>query len=187
MQSSEVSFGLNLSMNSDSICVVADCIEDVMKEKISVLIILAAVAVAFVYVIIRQREGTLTDSQIPMTREEIERLFPCVYFPGQASPPGAVEVLAHYCDSAVVARIETFESAGFDRPEISWAAILRTVRVLKGECEPVYSLSIQSPQRNFGQGAQGRLFLLFLHTSGGRMLWALEPWLPENEDIASGG
>jgi hypothetical protein len=121
-----------------------------------------------------------------LTEREIARLFPCSYYPGQASALPMVELLARHADTVALARLDTFESGGFDKPDISWTALLRTCRTLKGRGEPVYLLPIQGPERNFGAGAEGRLFILFTRESGGELLWALEPWLPENEDIASG-
>ncbi len=121
-----------------------------------------------------------------LTKEEAQQLFSCSYFPGQASPPAMVELLAEYSDIIVLARIGRFDFGGFDKPDISWTAVLRTCRHLKGKGDDVYRLPIQSPERNFGPKAEGRLFIMFIRESGGELFWALEPWLPENEDIACG-
>jgi len=121
-----------------------------------------------------------------LSEKETARLFPRSYFPGQASGPAMVELLTQHADTVALARLDTFEFGGFDKPDISWTAVLRTCRTLKGRSEPVYLLPIQGPERNFGPKAEGRLFIIFTHESGGELLWALEPWLPENEDIAAG-
>jgi hypothetical protein len=122
----------------------------------------------------------------PLTEEEIAQLFPCVYYPGQASAPPVVELLAEYSDTIVLARIATFDFGGFDKPDITWTAVLLTCRSLKGQGEDVYRLPIRSPERNFGPKAVGRLFIVFIRESDDGLIWALEPWLPENEDIACG-
>lgn len=121
-----------------------------------------------------------------LTPGEIEQLYPCSYYPGQASPPPMVELLAECSDTVVLARISRFDFGGFDRPDISWTAVLQTCRSLKGQGDTVYRLPIQSPERNFGPKAVGRLFIMFIRESGDGFIWALEPWLPENEDIACG-
>lgn len=154
--------------------------------KISIAVLLVLSAAAFAYVAVSQGDGTSGTKPHHLTEEEIRCLFPCVYYPGQASAPGFVGILAEHSDTVILGRIEKFEFGGFDRPDIEWYAILRVSRVLKGQGENAYRLSIQSPERNFGPSAEGRLFFLFLRRQDGRNIWALEPWLPENEDIAAG-
>lgn len=120
-----------------------------------------------------------------LTPEQAESLYTCVYYPGQASDPETVRLLGEYSDAAVLARIESFEFGGFTSPEISWEVVLRTSHYLKGQGKPLYKLTITSPERNFGKSAEGRLFMLFVRESGGKFFWALEPWLPENENLIS--
>jgi hypothetical protein len=137
----------------------------------------------------------LRDGEIPgngavvshLSDSQIRSMYPCSYYPGQSSGPGMIELLSKASDSVALGRVDRFDFNGFDSTEIEWEAVIRVTRHLKGQGELVYRLPIRSPERNFGPKAEGRLFLIFFKERDGEMLWALEPWLPEYEDIASGG
>jgi len=120
-----------------------------------------------------------------LSEPEIREMFPCKYYPGHASSPGRIEILSKYSDSIALARLVEFEFNGFESAEIEWNAVFTLSKYLKGQGGTICSLPIRSPERNFGPGAEGRLFILFMKNMGGESLWILEPWLPESEDMAS--
>ena len=158
------------------------------SKLVLVLFVLASAAALLLGVVLR-------DSEIPgngavvshLTDSQVRSMYPCSYYPGQSSGPGMIELLSKLSDSVALGRIDRFDFNGFDSTEIEWEAVIRVTRQLKGQGEPVYRFSIRSPERNFGPKAEGRLFLIFFKEQNGEILWALEPWLPEYEDIASGG
>ena len=123
------------------------------------------------------------EGEVCLTQEQIDSLFSCTCYPGQVPSDGTVRLMKKHAEVVVLARIEGFElnESGF-----GWTVFLRTAEVLKGAGKAVYELPISSPERNFGSKPEGRLFFLFLRGEGGRMRWALEPWLPEIGNILEG-
>jgi hypothetical protein len=127
----------------------------------------------------RNADGAeLSDSQI-------RNMYPCTCYPGQLSGPGTIRLLTKASDSIALGRVSRFELSG-DGVDMKWEAVIRTSRQFKGRCDSVYNFAIRSPEQNFGSNAEGRLFLVFIKEYKGELLWTLEPWLPEYEDIASG-
>lgn len=158
----------------------------VSRKLLTLMIFVALVVFAVVAIAVHVRVARAPSPGAGPAGAQIRHLFPCVCYPGEASGAWAVAEMAKLSNTVALVRLESFEFGGFETPDIEWTAVFRAVRILKGEGGPVYRLPIASPERNFGPGADGRLFLLFLRRSGERLLWALEPWLPESEAIAAG-